>query len=122
MTTGLSGTYAFNGVDLQLEPTEGRWIERPALGMDGNGHPIYPRTRSFELSWQLISPADLNQIRTSYDSVSNTGTIAVDLPQWNAADYRFARYSGAILSEPTVGAYFNEYVSDIRLLITNITA
>jgi hypothetical protein len=122
MTTGLSGSFAVNGTELNLCPTEGRWLERNTLGYDGFGHPIYPRVRSFEMTWQLLSPAEFDQIRDFYTIVSNTGTIAVDLPEWNAADYRFARYSGCILHEPTRGMYFNEYIQEARLLITNIVA
>lgn len=122
MTTGLSGSFAFNGTELTLCPTEGRWLERNVLGYDGSGHPIYPRVRSFEMTWQLLSPAEFDEIRDYFESVSNTGTVAADLPQWSAADYRYARYSGCILSEPTAGAYFNEYITEARLLITNIVA
>lgn len=120
MTTGLSGTYALNGVDLFLPPTTGKWLTKDALGLDGFGHPILPAIKNFELSWQLISISDFNQLYTSFLSVSNTGTIAVDLPQFSAADYRFNRYSGCIVQEPEVGEYFNEYLSNVRLLITNI--
>lgn len=120
MTTGLSGSYAIQGTDLTLQPTTGRWQSKDALGLDGAGHPIYPAFKNFEASFQLMSISDFNQLYTFFLSVSNTGTVAVDLPQFSAADYRFNRYSGCILHEPSVGEYFNEYVTDVRLLITNI--
>lgn len=120
MTTGLSGTYAFNGTDLTLQPTTGKWVERTTYGVDGGGHPIYPATRSFELTWNLISPEDAKQIIDFYNAVGNTGTATACLPQWGSVDYRFRNYSGTTLREPTVGAYFNEFIEEVSLLILNI--
>lgn len=116
--TGLSGTYAVNATDIC--PENGRWMPKPALGIDGNGHSIYPAIKDFEMSWGLVSLSEFNVIYQAYLSVSNTGTIAVDLPEWGASDFRFRRYSGAILHEPSTGEYFEGYVTDVRLLVTNI--
>lgn len=120
MTTGLSGSYAIQGTDLTLQPTTGRWLSKDALGLDGAGHPILPAIKNFEVNFQLMSISDFNQLYTFFLSVSNTGTVAVDLPQFSASDYRFHRYSGCILHEPSVGDYFVEHVTDVRLLVTNI--
>ena len=120
MTTGLSGTYAFNGTDLTLQPTEGRWIERNNYGMDGGGHPIYPAIRSFELTWALMPTSDAKQIIDFYNSVGNTGTITSCLPQWGNVGFNFANYSGCTLAEPTVGAYFVDHVQDVRLVIMGV--
>lgn len=120
MSTGLSGTYGFNGTDLTLQPTTGHWVERTDYGVDGGAHPIYPAVRSFELSWELISPEDAKQIIDFYNVVGNTGTAVACLPQWGSIDYRFRNYSGSTLSEPTVGEYFQGYIMDMRLLILNI--
>jgi hypothetical protein len=120
MTTGLTGSYSFNGTNLTLQPTTGQWMERDSYGIDGGGHPIYSAVRSFELVWQLISTSDFKQIQDAYNAVSNTGTVAVDLPQYGANAYQFQRYSGATLREPSVTTYFEEYIEDARLLILNI--
>lgn len=120
MTVGASGSYAFNGTNLTLQPSEGVWNQRDSLGIDGGGHPIYPAKRTFELKWGLISVSDLQQIINVYNTVQNTGTASVDLPQFGAAGYQFKTYSGCTLNEPQVGAYFNEYVADTSLLILNI--
>lgn len=117
---GASGTYAINNTDLALQPTEGRWLPREQYGVDGGGHPIYSAVRSFELSWQLISQSDFQQIVNFYDQVSNTGTCSVDLPRWGDTQYIFTTYSGCTLSEPQVSSYFNEHTMDAKLLILNI--
>lgn len=120
MTQGLSGSYAINGTNLTLQPTEGRWNQRDNFGIDGAGHPIYSTVRTFELSWQLISTSELNQIINFFDSVSNTGTVAVDLPKYGANTYTFYRYSGCTLNEVQVGAYFEEYIQEVTLLILQV--
>lgn len=120
MTIGASGTYAINGTDLTLQPTQGGWRERDSYGQDGGSHFIYSRVRSYELSWQLINQSDLTQIINFYNTVQNTGTVSVDLPQWGASQFGFARYSGCVISEPAVSQYFLDHTMDVRLLIVGI--
>lgn len=120
MTTGVSGSYAIQGTDLSLQPTTGRWIDRPPKGFDGNGHPVYPGVREFELTWQLISMADIEQIQNFFNTVSSTGTVAVDLPQFNASPYQFYRYSGTTLGEPTLGEFFEKHETTVTMLIYGI--
>lgn len=117
---GASGTYAVNGTDFTLQPTRGRWIDRDAIGIDGNAHPVYPAVRSFELSWQLIDASDLSQVIGFYNSVISTGTVSVDIPRWNGNPYQFQRYSGCTLGEPQVGEFFAEHTQEVKLLIYNI--
>lgn len=117
---GLSGSYAMNGTNLSLQPTEGRWNQRDTYGFDGGGHPIYGTFRTFELTWQLISTSDLAQMINFFNSVSSTGTVVCDLPQYGASAYQFRRYSGCTLNEVLVGTYFEEYVQDVSLLILRI--
>ena len=120
MTIGASGTFAIQGTDLTLQPSVGRWIERDSFGIDGGAHPIYSSVRSFELNWELISTSDFQQIVNFYNIVSNTGTIAVDLPQWGASGFQFNRYSGCTLQEPSFDNFFNEYIQGARLLVLNV--
>lgn len=117
---GASGTYAFNGTSLTLQPSTGRWIQRTALGIDGSGHSIYPSTREFELAWDLISISDLQQINNAYNAVGNTGTLVADLPKYGDSQYNFLSYSGVTLQEPTYDVYFERYVQNVKLLIMNI--
>ena len=119
MTAGASGSYAINGVEI-LQPTSGRWLSRDRLGIDGNGHVIYPGVREFEMKFVLSSPSDYNQILGYYNAVSNTGTVVIDLPQFGAASYVFYSYSGCVLQEPEVGTYFSTYHNDVTLLVTKI--
>src|SRR5688572_20057816 len=120
MTTGLSGTYGFNGTDLTLQPTTGRWVERTQYGIDGGAHPIYAQNRSFEITWQLISPEDAKQVIDFYNVVGSTGTAVACLPQWGSVDYRFKNYSGTTLQEPIVGEYFMGFIQEVKLLILNV--
>lgn len=120
MTAGYSGTYAVNGVDFQLQPTNGRWDERREMGFDGNGHPIYPAVRQFSISWGIASPSDVKQLIDTYNAVSNTGTVVFDLPKWGATGYLFYSYSGCVMTEPKIGKYFNEYIEDVSFEILKI--
>lgn len=120
MTQGLSGTYAVQGVDFQLQPTSGRWLKREEYGIDGGAHPIYPADRDFEVVFGLMSPADVKQLIDAYNVVGNTGTVAFDLPEYGANAYQFKTYSGTTLQEPEVGESFMGYWQDVRLLIIGI--
>lgn len=117
---GLSGTYALNNTDFQLQPTTGKWVERTNYGVDGGGHPVYPATRKFEAEWVLISPTDAKQIIDFYNLVGSTGTVTACLPEWGNTNYTFKNYSGTTLSEPEVGTYFQGYIESVKLLIMNV--
>lgn len=113
-------TYAINGTALSMQPTEGHWMDRDELGRDGNGRQIFPNPRQFEMKFNLQSSSDLSQLVTFFNSVGATGTVVVDLPQFGAASYQFYSYSGCVLSEPTVGAYFEEYSQEVRVIVSKI--
>jgi len=116
---GLSGTYAFNNVDLQLPPSEGKWVERTSYGVDGNAHTIYSQFRNFEMSWDLISTTDAKQIIDVYNSFGTTGTVVSCLPKWGDVDFTFYNYSGTTIFEPTFDAYFQGYPQTAKLVIVN---
>lgn len=115
MTTGYSGSFGVNGVNFILQPSEAGWGDRDELGIDGNGHPMYPAVRTFEFSWGLAHPNDVKQLLDAWEVVSNTGTASFDLPQWRAGGYLFTTYSGCTMREPKVGKYFNEYITDVKV-------
>lgn len=115
-----TGTYAINGTKFITEPTMGKWLPRSPLGFDGTGHPVYSATRKFQLDWDLIDEATMNQILNFYNSTSVTGTAVVDLPQFNRADYYYVSYSGCTLSEPTLAEYFVGYPGKVTLIINKI--
>jgi hypothetical protein len=120
MTTGLSGSYAFNGTNFTLQPTSGRWLPRDAIGIDGAGHMVYPGVREFELVWSLQSVTDARYLIDVFNTVSNTGTAVSCLPKYGDAQYLFYNYSGTIPREPEFGEYFEEHPSSVRLIIGNI--
>jgi len=117
---GASGTYAINGTELTLQPTEGRWMPRESLGFTGDGHPDYVGVREFELTWQLISANDVNQLQNFFDALGITGTAVVDIPKYRDANYKFESYSGCTLSEPQMSSYFEKHETDVTLLIYGI--
>ena len=122
MATGYTGSYAVNGTELSIQPTSGRWIPQNLVGVNGNGVPIYPRVREFELRWNLGDPALANSLRNYFSALQFTGTVAIDLPQYAASDYLFYRYSGCTLYQPERGAYFAEHITDLVMIVGNITA
>ena len=120
MTQGITGSYAVNGSDITVQPTDGKWLPRSPLGIDGWGHAVYPPYREFEMTWGLLSPSDVNQLQNFFASIGNTGTAVVDLPKYADAIYQFYSYSGCVLQEPSIGVYFTENQTDVNLLIIKI--
>jgi len=114
-------TYKVNGTTIATQPTTGRWIPRPQLGISGSGQAVYSGVREYELKWRLVNISDYNELTTFFNSIGNTGTVVVDLPQYGAATYTFFSYTGCILREPEAGQYFaGTGQQDIVLLVTNI--
>ena len=121
MTIGFSGSFAINGTELLLYPTEFSWVGRSPLGYTGDGHPEYGGdSREFQMRWNVESSLQFQQLIGFFNAAVSTGTVSVDLPQWNNANYLFYRYTGCVISEPEMGRYFTEHPSDVRLLISNI--
>lgn len=120
MTQGVTGSYAVNGTEITIQPTSGKWIPREPLGVDGNGHFIYPPYREFEMNWGLIDSDEANQLQNFFNSIGLTGTAIVDLPKYADLDYTFFSYSGCVLQEPSFGDYFTEHPMDVTLTITKI--
>lgn len=113
-------TYKFNGVDLTLQPTEANWQPRKELGIDGNGHPVYEGPRQCQLKWDLIPVTDFNQLNNAYRGQGTTGTVIVDLPHWSGSSWEFVSYTGCVISEPTVGAYFQTAVQKVVLVVSHV--
>lgn len=112
--------YKINGTALLLNPETGAWKGRSILNTDGNGHPIYPPSREFEMKWSYMDLASYDQILNFYNAVGATGSAVVEIPQFGADPYAFKAYTGCVLEEPTVGPYFQGFISSVTLLITNI--
>jgi hypothetical protein len=113
-------TYKIGGTEFTLQPTTGRWLPRDQLGIDGNGHPVYSPFHGFEIRWEVISPSQFNQIQNFFSAVNNTGTAVVDLPRYAFTSYSFFSYSGCVLSEPQMEEYFDQYHTNVVLLVSKI--
>lgn len=113
-------TYKIDGVELDLQPTTGKWVQHNSYGLDGRGHPVYSSLHEYELTWELIDVDDLDQIYSFYDMCVLSGSSVVDLPQYSHSSYAFYSYSGCIMHEPTTERYFQEHVTSVRLLISHI--
>jgi len=115
-----TGTYAVNNVNFITRPSDGKWLERKVLGYDGSGHGVYPQVRSYELDWDFVDIATWNQITSAYVTASVTGSLVVDLPQYNRADFYFTSYSGVTMDEPSMDFYFVGNVSKMKVVFNNI--
>lgn len=117
---GYSGSFGINGTNLTLQPSEYSWLERDEYGMSGELRPIYSAVREFEMKFALENVSDFNQLLGFYNSVSVSGTVSVDLPDFMASDFLFKSYSGCTLREPTMSNYFNGYPSEVSITILGI--
>lgn len=112
--------YGFDGSELNLQPTYGRWVPRVEVGKNGVGHSIYPEVREYQLYWGLMPVADFDAIRDIYNQVSITGTVVASLPEIGASTYGFKNYSGCVVNEPEAGRYFTEHVTEVNWIIGSI--
>lgn len=121
MTQGATGSFAINGIEFLLPPTEYKWLPRTLLGRDGMGHPIYSGIREFEIRWQLATQTDYWQLQEWFNMMSNTGTLVVDLPTYGASGtFTFTSYSGCTITEPEAEMYFSEHKTNMVLIVGNI--
>jgi hypothetical protein len=114
-------SYQINSTGLPLEPEEGRWLPQRLLEYDGNGRPIYPATREFEIRWGLLTAGQAWQLQEWFQTIDATGTISADLPRYAWPSYEFRTYSGIYMQQPEFNIFFTENYTDVRLLLTNIT-
>lgn len=113
-------TYKLNGTALDPQPTEGTWLPRELIGLDGNGRAIYEPLRQFEMRFGLLSATGYNALQENFLAIASTGTVIVDLPRYGWANYEFTSYTGCHIQEPTAGSYFTEYHQETRILVTHI--
>lgn len=113
-------TYKINGIEFSLKPTTAGWVGREKYGTSGQGNAMYPAVRNFQMTWELMPVEDFAQLQGFYESVSNTGTCVVELPQYGAVAYQFKEYSGCTLEEPTFDEYYEQHVTGVKFLILKI--
>jgi len=118
MTIGSSVGYIINGNNIP-DPQSTRWDPRRPLGVAGDGHEVYPEVRSFQMRWSLLP---LDDLKTLYDvfAGATSGTSVVELPDPFAGSWTFREFSGVIITEPTFADYFEEHVTNVVLVLTNI--
>lgn len=123
MTAVTTGTYGINGTEFILQPSEGKWVPRNTLAVDGAGHPIYPAVREFELTWDIIDQPTWQQLQGFYNLSGNTGTVVANLPAYGLGDFVFLPFSGTTLGEPEIGGAFialEGYLRQAKMVIMNI--
>lgn len=111
--------YKLNGIDI-LTPTTMQWMPRRPLEFSGEGRTIYPGVYQARLQWRLMSVSDFDTIRDQWRAASATGTSVVNLPNIEASSFGFTEYSGTHIQEPQMSGYFEEFVQNVVLVITNI--
>jgi hypothetical protein len=111
-----------NGVQLILQPATQGWVSRDPLDIDGNGHPIYPSVRQYEMNWEFIDENSFGQILGFWTTQSLSGSVVATLPYWQpmSGTYMMNDYTGCVLYEPQGGDYFMGYRTNVKLLIGNI--
>lgn len=115
--------YKINNVALTLQPSAGSWKPRDILGTDGNGHPVYPAVREFEMKWDLITEAEYYELQNMYDTLMlYTGSTTVTIPRYKPVSgvYTYDTYTGCIIYEPESADYFEMHRLTARMLIVNI--
>lgn len=113
-------TFKINNTALSRFPTNHRWVSQETYGLTGDGHPMYPAYREYELEFDFASPSEYNEFMTYYNSIGITGTISADLPEYGVATYVFRTYSGIVMSQPEFNNYFEGYYQSAKLLLARI--
>jgi len=116
------GDYQINGHAI-LSPSQGRWVPRRPLDVQGDNRPIYSGVREYELKWRLMSYEDWATLQANFNAIESTGSYNVRLPTFpsiTGSSWGFTTYSGCTMAEPMIGPFFESYPSSVVLLITNI--
>lgn len=116
-------TYKINGTDLDPQPSQGGWGERPKLGVDGFNRIIYAPTRSFQIRWDALTFQEYNTLYQFYLSVQSSGFVTVTLPTFAGTDYdTFTTYTNCVIDELPPGKMDFKYLYDVTMTIRNISA
>jgi len=122
MTTSLNQNYRINGHPI-FEPTAGRWLDRDAVDVQGDSRVIYSEFRSFQLEWSLVEYEDWGAMQVLFNAVESTGTSVVRIPAFptvTGTAYAFREYSGVLIDEPQVDAFFETHPTRMVLMIRHI--
>lgn len=106
-------------------PTTGRWLPQRPIDVQGDNRPIYSAVRAFEMRWVLLSYSEWANLQSLFDAIQASGTVTVRIPTFPTATgsaFGYTTYSGCTLAEPVIGTFFEQYPTDVLLLIGNIVA
>lgn len=118
-----TGTYKINGLEMP-QPTEGHWLPRRAIDIQGDNRPIYSPVRAFQLSWDIRTYEEWEVLVVAFNQLQASGTAVVEIPAYpsmTGTAFGYREYSGTTLSEPVIGGMFHEqFPTDVSLVIGNI--
>lgn len=109
-----------NGTPFLQQPTDHNWIERESIGVDGNGVSVLVAPRQYQMKWDFLDTDAFQDINNQYIAQGITGSVVVTLPTWVGNPYQFTNYSGCIIRELAFDNYFQNWYSNVRLLIVRI--
>lgn len=121
MITGtVFNVLGLNGSVFSQQPSEHGWDVREEIGIDGNGIAIYPAVRQYNMKWDLIDTDVWNEMYAFFLAQNVTGTVVATLPKFNTTPYQFYNYSGCVIRELTYENWFQNYYTNVKLLIVRI--
>lgn len=120
MTTG---SFAINGTDLLIQPSEIKFVPRTTLAIDGAGHPIYSAIREIEIDYDIFDQATWKQLQDFYNGCGNTGSVVINAPSYAQGQFSYIAISGATMGEPEMGGDFltpDGYLVKMKVVFMNV--
>lgn len=112
--------FGINGSVFNQQPSDHHWVDREVIGTDGNGGNVYVAPRQYEMKWEMMDTDLFASINTYFNAQGVTGSLTVTLPKWAGNPYQFQNYSGTIIRELTHEGWFQNWYTNVRLLIVRI--
>lgn len=109
-----------NGSVFSQQPTEHSWVPKDPIGIDGNGIEVMPAVREYQLKWDFVTTDVWNEIYAAFTAQGVTGSVVASLPKWSTSPYQMYAYSGCVVREMVYDSWFENYYSNVRLLIVKI--
>jgi len=115
-----TNSFAINGTAFSKPPTEHGWVNQSILGTTGDGHPIYPAFRSYEMSFDFQDASEFSTFQGYFNALNLTGTASIDLPEYGVSTYQFRTYSGCVINQPEYDEYFEGYYQGATITVNKI--
>lgn len=113
-------TFKIQGTLLLAQPTTHQWKQPVNLASDGQGFDVYSSVFDYEMKWDFMTMEEYQQLDNFWKLQSATGTLVVSLPQYAYNPYTFFDYTGCVVHRPYAGDFFENYVSNTVLVVSNI--